>query len=330
VTERLVDGFGRVHTDLRLSVTDRCNLRCRYCMPAEGLAWLPREELLTVDELVRLAGVAVRLGVTNIRVTGGEPLLRPQLPEIIGGLAGLRPRPRLALTTNGIGLDRLAAPLAAAGLDRVNVSLDTLDRERFAELTRRDRLGDVLAGLDAAAGAGLWPVKMNAVLQKSHVEHGDAEALLEYAIGHGYELRFIEAMPLDAGRVWNRAAMVTAAELLDRLSARWRLTPLPGRGSAPAQRYLVDGGPGTVGVVASVTRPFCGDCDRVRLTADGALRICLFAREEADLRGPLRAGAADPELAVRMRAAIAGKRPGHGIDDPGFLQPDRPMSAIGG
>jgi cyclic pyranopterin phosphate synthase len=330
VTDRLVDGFGRVHTDLRLSVTDRCNLRCRYCMPAEGLAWLPRAELLTVDELVRLAAIAVRLGVRSIRLTGGEPLLRPDLPEIVGRLAALDPRPALALTTNGVGLAEVAGRLAGAGLDRVNVSLDTLDPDRFAELTRRRRLGDVLAGIAAAAAAGLQPVKLNAVLQRNHLRAGDAEALLDFAIRHGYELRFIEAMPLDAQHAWDRTAMVTAADVLERLSRRWTLTPLPGRGSAPAERFLVDDGPATVGLVASVTAPFCEACDRLRLTADGALRNCLFAREESDLRGPLRAGASDAELAVRMRAAVAGKRAGHGIDAPGFRQPDRPMSAIGG
>jgi cyclic pyranopterin phosphate synthase len=325
----LVDGFGRVHTDLRISVTDRCNLRCEYCMPAEGLPWLAKPELLTAEEITRLAGVAVALGVRTVRLTGGEPLLRPDLVAIVGGLASLRPRPQLALTTNGLGLNRLAGPLAQAGLDRVNVSLDTIDRDTFTALTRRDRLHDVLAGLRAATAAGLEPVKLNAVLLRGRNDTQAAE-LLDFALAGGYQLRFIEAMPLDAQHAWTRTSMVTAEEILAALSAGHSLTPLDGRGSAPAEVYLVDGGPATVGVIASVTRPFCGACDRLRLTADGQLRNCLFARTESDLRTPLRAGASDAELADRMVAAIAAKKAGHGINDPGFLQPERPMSAIGG
>jgi cyclic pyranopterin phosphate synthase len=326
----LVDRFGRAHTDLRVSLTDRCNLRCTYCMPAEGLEWLPRPEVLTDDEVVRAVGVAVReLGITDVRLTGGEPLLRRGLADLVARLAALRPRPRLALTTNGIGLARLAPALAAAGLDRVNVSLDTLRRDRFVALTRRDRLGDVLAGIDAALAAGLTPVKLNAVVMRG-VNDDEVADLLRYALATGVQLRFIEQMPLDAQHAWDRSTMVTADEVFDRLSAAHRLTPLPGRGSAPAETFLVDDGPAVVGIIASVTRPFCGSCDRVRLTADGQIRNCLFAREESDLRSALRAGASDDELAVRWRAAVAGKRAGHGIDDPSFLQPDRPMSAIGG
>jgi cyclic pyranopterin phosphate synthase len=326
----LVDRFGRAHTDLRVSLTDRCNLRCTYCMPAEGLEWLPRPEVLTDDEVVRAVGVAVReLGITDVRLTGGEPLLRRGLADLVARLAALRPRPRLALTTNGIGLARLAPALAAAGLDRVNVSLDTLRRDRFVALTRRDRLGDVLAGIDAALAAGLTPVKLNAVVMRG-VNDDEVADLLRYALATGVQLRFIEQMPLDAQHAWDRSTMVTADEVFDRLSAAHRLTPLAGRGSAPAETFLVDDGPAVVGIIASVTRPFCGSCDRVRLTADGQIRNCLFAREESDLRSALRAGASDDELAVRWRAAVAGKRAGHGIDDPSFLQPDRPMSAIGG
>jgi cyclic pyranopterin phosphate synthase len=326
----LVDRFGRVHSDLRVSLTDKCNLRCTYCMPAEGLDWLPSPDLLTDDEVVRLVGLAVsQLGITAVRLTGGEPLLRRGLVDIVGRLAALEPRPKLALTTNGIGLARLAGELAAAGLDRVNVSLDTLQRERFQEMTRRDRLDDVLAGLEAAAAAGLVPVKVNAVLMRG-VNDDEALDLLDFCLERGYEMRFIEQMPLDAQHSWTRADMVTAEELLESLGAAHTLTPLAGRGSAPAEDFLVDDGPATVGVIASVTKPFCAACDRVRLTADGQLRNCLFAREESDLRGPLRSGATDAELAARFRASIAGKRAGHGIDDPTFLQPDRPMSAIGG
>ena len=325
----LVDRYGRVATDLRVSLTDRCNLRCTYCMPAEGLRWLPKPELLTDDELVRLVGVAVGLGVTEVRLTGGEPLVRPGVVEIVRRLAELRPRPDLSLTTNGLGLARLAAPLRAAGLDRVNVSLDTVDRDRYAALTRRDRLPDVLAGLRAATAAGLEPVKVNAVLMRG-VNDDDAVDLLRFCLEHGYRLRFIEQMPLDPQHAWDRRRMLTAEEILDRLREVWTLTPGEDRGSSPAETWLVDGGPATVGVIGSVTRPFCGSCDRVRLTADGQVRNCLFAREEADLRSALRAGASDAGLAARFRTAMAGKRAGHGIDDPAFLQPDRPMSAIGG
>jgi cyclic pyranopterin phosphate synthase len=328
---RLVDQHGRVATDLRISVTDRCNLRCTYCMPAEGLAWLPGPELLTDTELVRLIEVAVgQLGVTELRFTGGEPLLRPGLVGIVRAAAGLPGRPRTSITTNGLMLTRLAGPLAEAGLGRVNVSLDTLDRVRFKALTRRDHIAHVFAGLDAAAEAGLTPVKLNAVLMRG-VNDDEAVPLLEFALANGYELRFIEQMPLDAQHGWSRGEMVTADEILAQLSRAFTLTPDPAeRAGAPAELWLVDGGPAKVGVIGSVTRPFCGDCDRTRLTADGQVRNCLFSRTESDLRGPLRAGASDVELAGLWRAAMWGKHAGHGIDDPSFLQPDRPMSAIGG
>jgi cyclic pyranopterin phosphate synthase len=328
----LADSFGRVATDLRVSLTDRCNLRCSYCMPPEGLDWLPGPDQLTDDELVRLLGIAVqRLGITEIRFTGGEPILRRGLAGIIARTATLTPRPEISLTTNGIGLARLAAPLHEAGLDRVNVSLDTLDAATFVKLARRDRLHDVLAGLAAAAATGLAPVKVNAVLMRD-VNDLEAPDLLQYCLDRGYQMRFIEQMPLDAQHGWRRENMVTADEILEALSAKFSLTSDdPGaRGSAPAEIFLVDGGPDRVGVIASVTRPFCGSCDRVRLTADGQVRNCLFAREESDLRAALRAGADDDELAERWRSAVASKLPGHGINDPGFLQPARPMSAIGG
>ncbi|RKN46284.1 GTP 3',8-cyclase MoaA [Micromonospora endolithica] len=327
----LVDRYGRVARDLRVSLTDKCNLRCTYCMPAEGLPWLAGPQLLSDDEIVRLVRVAVGLlGVTEVRFTGGEPLIRPGLVGIVAAVAALEPRPRISLTTNGIGLDRLAATLRAAGLDRVNVSLDTLDRDRFARLTRRDRLDDVLAGLAGAARAGLTPVKINSVLMRG-VNDDEAPALLRFALDHGYELRFIEQMPLDAQHGWDRTTMVTADEILATLRQAYALAPDPVvRGAAPAETWLVDGGPARVGVIGSVTRPFCGDCDRTRLTADGQVRNCLFATEESDLRAALRGGADDAELARRWRAAMWGKRAGHGIDDPTFLQPDRPMSAIGG
>ena len=328
----LTDSFGRVATDLRISLTDRCNLRCTYCMPAEGLDWLPRAELLSGDEIIRLTRIAVtRLGVTEVRLTGGEPLLRPGLPGLVARIAALRPRPEVSLTTNGIALARLAEPLREAGLDRLNVSLDTLSPPVFKQLTRRDRLGDVLAGLAAAATAGLTPVKVNTVLMRGVNDH-EAPGLLAFCLANGYQLRFIEQMPLDAQHGWERSQMVTADEILAALSADYTLTPDDPevRGAAPAETFLVDGGPATVGVIASVTRPFCGTCDRVRLTADGQIRNCLFARSESDLRTPLRAGASDEEIAGQWMRAVAVKLPGHGINDPGFLQPSRPMSAIGG
>ncbi|MEV6491830.1 GTP 3',8-cyclase MoaA [Actinoplanes sp. NPDC051633] len=332
----LVDRFGRVATDLRVSLTDRCNLRCTYCMPEEGLAWLPNEQQLTDDEVVRLVRIAVELlGVSEVRFTGGEPLIRRGLVGIIQACAALRPRPRLSVTTNGIGLQRLAVPLRDAGLDRVNVSMDTLDPQRFHELTRRDRHADVLAGLRAAAAAGLTPVKINAVLMQG-VNDDEAASLLRFALDHGYELRFIEQMPLDAQHRWDRHTMVTADDILASL-AGFHLEPdAVSRGTAPAETWVVpgytalDGGPARVGVIGSVTRPFCGDCDRTRLTADGQIRNCLFATEESDLRGLLRSAASDETIAAAWQTATLGKRAGHGIDDPSFLQPDRPMSAIGG
>ena len=332
MSDVLKDSFGRIATDLRVSLTDRCNLRCSYCMPAEGLDWLPGPAILTDDEVARLVAVAVqRLGVTEVRFTGGEPLLRRGLTGIVARTAALEPRPEISLTTNGIGLARLAAPLRQAGLDRLNVSLDTLSRQTFKTLTRRDRLPDVLAGLSAAADAGLAPVKVNTVLMRG-VNDREAPSLLRFCLARGYQLRFIEQMPLDAQHGWQRAEMVTADEILAALSQQFTLTPVgpADRGSAPAEAFLVDGGPARVGVIGSVTRPFCGACDRVRLTADGQVRNCLFATAESDLRTPMRDGASDDELAAIWRRAVAIKLPGHGINDPGFLQPARPMSAIGG
>ncbi|MER7130239.1 GTP 3',8-cyclase MoaA [Streptosporangium saharense] len=328
----LRDSFGRVATDLRVSLTDRCNLRCSYCMPPEGLEWLPKPELLTADEIVRLVTLAVeRLGVTEVRYTGGEPLLRRELVDIVARTSSLRPAPQVSLTTNGIGLVRMATPLAEAGLSRVNVSLDTLDRETFRRLAHRDRLSDVLDGLAAADAAGLRPVKVNSVLMRGVNDH-EAAALLRHCLERGYELRFIEQMPLDAQHGWSRENMITAEEILAALRKDFDLTEAdPGeRGSAPAELFLVDGGPARVGVIGSVTRPFCGSCDRVRLTADGQVRNCLFATDESDLRSAMRAGASDEELAERWLAAVRIKKAGHGIDDPSFLQPSRPMSAIGG
>lgn len=334
-TGPLVDTFGRVHTDLRISLTDRCNLRCTYCMPAEGLDWIPSRHLLSADELIRLMRIGVdRLGITDIRFTGGEPLLARHLEGVVAGAAALRPRPEIALTTNGLGLARRAGALVAAGLDRINVSLDTVDRVHFAELTRRDRLPDVLAGLDAAAQAGMRPIKVNAVLDPK-ITGDDIINLLRYCLLHGYHLRVIEMMPLDADHNWNRDAGLSVEELLEAVQARFTLRPDPKpRGSAPAEVWLVDEGPetpaGTFGIIASVSRPFCGDCDRTRLTADGQIRNCLFAAEEYDLRALLRDGFDDAAIEQAWRAAMWTKKAGHGINDPDFIQPDRPMSAIGG
>lgn len=337
---RLIDRFGRAATDLRISLTDRCNLRCSYCMPPEGLDWMPDERVLSDDEIIRLITVAVgRLGVDEVRFTGGEPLLRKGLEDILAATTALRTAagkpPQTALTTNGLGLKHRAKRLAAAGLARVNVSLDSLDRARYARITHRDRLDDVLAGLRAAAETGLAPVKINAVLLRG-VNEDEAVPLLAWALAHGYRLRFIEQMPLDPHGAWERTSMVTADEILATLQTAFTLVPTgpATRGAAPAETWLVDGGgpdgSATVGIVASVTRPFCGDCDRTRLTADGQIRNCLFARGETDLRGLLRSGADDEELATVWRGAMWAKLAGHGIDDPSFLRPARPMSAIGG
>lgn len=334
----LADRFGRVARDLRVSLTDRCNLRCTYCMPAEGLPWLPDDQVLTDDEMVRLIAIAVeRLGVHEVRFTGGEPLMRRGLERIVAATAALRRAdgtpPGTSLTTNALGLAHRARGLAAAGLDRVNVSLDSLDRARYTRLSRRDRLPDVLAGLAAARDAGLSPVKVNTVLMRG-VNDDEAVPLLRWALAEGYRLRFIEQMPLGPRAAWDPATMVTAEQILTRLRAAFDLTPVDARGADPAQTWAVDSadphGNGVVGIIGSVTRPFCGDCDRVRLTADGQMRDCLFARHETDLRGLLRSGADDTELADAWARAMLRKGPGHGINDAGFRQPGRPMSTIGG
>jgi GTP 3',8-cyclase len=326
----LVDRFGRVAHDLRVSITSACSLRCTYCMPAEGLPVIPRDELLSATEIARLVGIAVRdLGVREVRFTGGEPLTRGDLVEIIARSAAAAPGTPLALTTNGIGLEKRAQALADAGLSRVNVSLDTLDREHFTRLTRRDRLPAVLAGIAAAHRAGLGPLKLNAVAMRETLH--DAPALLAWAIDHGCRLRFIEQMPLDADEKWQRDNMVDAEELLRVLGERFVLDPV-GREdpAAPSEEWLVDGGPATVGIIASVTRSFCAACDRTRLTAEGSVRSCLFGDDETDLRGMLRSGADDAEIADRWRAAMWGKKAGHGIDDEDFVRPLRSMGGIGG
>lgn len=328
----LIDPHGRVHRDLRVSLTDKCNLRCTYCMPAEGLPWLPKDELLTTPELLTLVEAAVTAGITEVRLTGGEPLVRPDVVEIVSGIAameGPQGRPEVSMTTNGLGLAKIAPALKEAGLTRVNVSLDTLHPERFHQITRRDRFDDVVAGMAAAHEAGLRPVKVNSVLQRG-INDDEVVDLTRWAVERGYELRFIEQMPLDAQHSWERTEMITGQEILASLRAEFDLEELPGRGAAPAERFRIDGGPATVAVVASVTMPFCGSCDRLRLTADGQLRNCLFANGETDLRGPLRSGATEEEIHALVHECLALKLPGHGINEPGFLQPPRPMSAIGG
>jgi GTP 3',8-cyclase len=327
----LIDTFGRVATDLRVSLTDRCNLRCTYCMPADGLDWLPTDVLLRAAELTRLLRIAVtRLGITSVRFTGGEPLVAKHLEDVIAATASLRPRPEITLTTNGIGLTRRAAALKRAGLDRINVSLDTVDPARFAAITRRDRLTDVMAGLQAAKSAGLYPVKVNAVLDPV-TGLDDAVALLRFCLEDGYQLRIIEQMPLDAGHQWQRGKAIGAGDVLATLQQHFDLTPdSEPRGSAPAELWRVDGGPGLVGIIASVSQAFCAACDRTRLTADGQVRNCLFATQETDLRLLMRAGGDDAAIEAAWRAAMWAKAAGHGINDPDFVQPDRPMSAIGG
>jgi len=330
----LVDTYGRVHRNLRVSLTDRCSLRCSYCMPHDFAAWLPSEDLLTTDELMTVIEVAVSQGIDEVRLTGGEPLLRPDIVEIVHRIASLDNAPRLTLTTNGVRLPDLAKPLADAGLDRINVSLDTLNRERFKTLTYRDKFNDVILGLKAAKDAGLFPIKINSVLLKG-INDDEAPALLTWALENEYSLRFIEQMPLDAGGIWDRATLITADEIYESLSSRYQLEPVENRGSSPAEEFYVDGTSATVGIIGSVTRPFCGACDRIRLTSDGQLRSCLFSNTETDLRSVLRDENASyaskcNQVAARFQKTVVSKLPGHGINDPSFIAPLRPMSAIGG
>jgi GTP 3',8-cyclase len=337
----LADRYGRRATDMRLSLTDKCNLRCTYCMPAEGLEWLAKQAVMSADEIVRIVRVGVDLlGVRELRLTGGEPLVRADLVDIIAALRQEHPDLPISMTTNGVGLDRKAAALKAAGLTRINVSLDSLHEETFAKLTRRPFLDRVLAGVDAAWAAGLGPVKLNAVLMRG-INDTESPALLAWALEKGYELRFIEQMPLDADHGWTRRNMITAAEIRELLSADYVLSPDPrARDGAPAERFEVRHRPaghvlGTVGIIASVTEPFCSDCRRTRITAEGKIMSCLFSREEFDLLGLLRAGATDRELAERWQDAMWLKPKAHGMDHvgldaPDFVQPDRSMSAIGG
>jgi cyclic pyranopterin phosphate synthase len=326
----LVDRFGRTARDLRISITEKCSLRCTYCMPAQGLPSIPREDLLTATEIARLVGIGVRdLGVHDVRFTGGEPLMRADLAEIIGLSSAVAGDASISMTTNGIGLDHRIHELVAAGLTRINISLDTVDRDHFARLTRRDRLPAVFAGIQAAKDAGLTPLKINAVLMRDTL--AGAADLLGWSLANGVRLRFIEQMPLDADETWARDNMVDAAELLDVLGVRFELTrPHREDVHSPAEEWLVNGGPATVGIIASVTRSFCEACDRTRITAEGTVRSCLFGDDETDLRGLLRDGADDETIANRWRAAMWGKQAGHGMSLPGFTRPVRSMGAIGG
>jgi GTP 3',8-cyclase len=328
----LTDRFGRVVRDLRISVTDRCNFRCTYCMDEE-MTWLPRAEVLTFEEFERIARLMVeRYGVEGVRLTGGEPTVRHNLPVLVAKLATLRTDAGpidVAMTTNGAALRALAGKLRAAGLRRVNISLDTLDRERFAAMTRRDELPRVLDGIAAAAEAGFDPVKINAVVMRG-VNDDELVDLATFGRAHGVEVRFIEWMPLDAGGGWDVDQVVGQDEIVSRIDAVYPLEQLPARGAAPADRWRYRDGGGTVGVIPSVTKPFCGDCDRVRLTADGQFRTCLFATDETDLRDALRSGESDDELAARIEHAVAGKWAGHHINQVDFVRPARSMSQIGG
>lgn len=327
----LVDPFGRIHTDLRLSITDRCNLRCVYCLPEEDVAFRPREEILTFEEIARVARVAHSLGVVTARVTGGEPLIRRGVVELVRQLAEVG-FTDLAMTTNGTNLPALAPSLADAGLTRVNVSCDSLREERFPQIRRRGVLSRVLEAMSAAEAAGLVPLKVNVVLIGG-VNDDEVLDFARHARETGRFVRFIEFMPLDATGLWQREAVVPSEEVLSRIHETYPLVPLdPDRkGHEPADRFrFADGSPGEVGVIASVTRAFCGACNRLRLTADGAIRNCLFSDDEVPIRDAMRAGAGDEELALAIRRCVWGKRPGHGINDPGFLKPVRSMSMIGG
>ena len=336
---QLLDKYGRVARDLRVSLTDRCNLRCTYCMPAEGLEWLPTEDTLTTSEVVRLLRIAVDdLGITKVRFTGGEPLLRRDLAEIIASAASLRTDegvpPDIALTTNGLGLDRKLPLLIEAGLQRVNISLDTMDREHYARLTRRDRYEDVRRSIDAVDNAGLRPLKINAVIMQD-VNEDAILPLAEFCLGRGYQLRFIEQMPLGPKHTWARDKMVTQESILAELRPRYTLTPdTDGDTTAPATLWHVAGDSvqpgGSIGIIASVTAPFCAGCDRTRITSDGQVRNCLFANSERDLRSIMRDGGSDADIIEAWTAEHLVKAQAHGINDEGFVQPERTMSAIGG
>jgi GTP 3',8-cyclase len=326
----LVDSWGREIRSVRISVTDKCNFRCRYCMPAEGLEWLPRDEVLSFEEIARLVRVLSEMGVDEVRLTGGEPLVRRDLPVLVSFLAGIPGVRDLSLTTNGVLLDRLAAPLVEAGLTRLNVSLDSLSHVRFAEITRRDALDRVLAGLEEAERyPELRPIKVNCVAIRGFTEE-EVPALAELARRKPYIVRFIEFMPLDADEAWKEDEVLTGGEIRALIEERWPLVEVPAKASSTARRFRFADGAGEIGFVNPVSEPFCSSCDRIRLTADGQLRTCLFSRREWDLKAPLREGASDEELARLIRFAVRHKELKHKINDPGFVRASRSMSQIGG
>ena len=330
----LVDSFGRVVRDLRISVTDRCNFRCTYCMPAEGMTWLDRSEVLTYEEIERVARICVEtFSVDSLRLTGGEPTVRAHLPQLISKLAALRlpdgTKPDIALTTNGATLRNIALELRNAGLDRINVSLDSLKPERFFAMTRRDELHNVLAGIAEAQIAGFSPIKVNAVVERG-ANDDEILDLVRYGRDNNVEVRFIEFMPLDATNEWERNKVVSQDEIVATIAAEFPLELMPARGAAPADRWRFLDGKGTVGVIPSVTHPFCGDCDRVRLTSDGQFRTCLFATDESDIRSLLRNGGTDKEIAELIQVAVGAKWAGHQINQVNFIRPNRSMSQIGG
>jgi GTP 3',8-cyclase len=328
--EPLVDSWSRAIESLRVSVTDKCNFRCTYCMPADGLEWLPKSEVLSFEEIERLVRVLARMGVREVRLTGGEPLVRRELPELVRMLAGVPGVDDLSLTTNGVLLDRLAGPLVAAGLERINVSLDSLSHVRFAELTRRDALDQVLRGLEEAERyPELRPIKVNCVALKGFTEE-EVPALAELARRKPYVVRFIEFMPLDADEVWREDRVLTGGEIRALIEERWPLVEVPAPPSSTARRFRFADDAGEIGFVNPVSEPFCSACDRIRLTADGQLRTCLFSRREWDLKGPLRSGVSDEELERRIRFAVRHKELKHRISDEGFVRASRSMSQIGG
>ena len=328
--EPLVDSWGRPIRSLRVSVTDKCNFRCRYCMPAEGLEWLPREEVLSFEEIERLVGLLAAMGVEEIRLTGGEPLVRRDVPVLVEKLARIDGVRDLSLTTNGVLLDRLAGPLVAAGLRRINVSLDSLSHVRFAEITRRDALDRVLAGLaEAERYPELRPIKVNCVAVRGFTE-AEVPALAELARRKPYVVRFIEFMPLDADEAWREDDVLTGGEIRALIEERWPLVEVPAKASSTARRFRFADGAGEIGFVNPVSEPFCSSCDRIRLTADGKLRTCLFSRREWDLKEPLRAGASDAGLEALLRDAVAHKELKHRISERGFVRASRSMSQIGG
>jgi GTP 3',8-cyclase len=330
LVEPLVDSWGRAIKSVRVSVTDKCNFRCRYCMPAEGLEWLARDEVLSFEEIERLVGLLAAMGVDEVRLTGGEPLVRREVPVLVEKLARLDGVRDLSLTTNGVLLDRLAGPLVAAGLRRINVSLDSLSHVRFAEITRRDALDRVLAGLaEAERYPELRPIKVNCVAVKGFTE-SEVPALAELARRKPYVVRFIEFMPLDADEAWREDDVLTGGEIRAEIEKHWPLVEIPAKASSTARRFRFADGAGEIGFVNPVSEPFCSTCDRIRLTADGKLRTCLFSRREWDLKEPLRAGASDLELEGLLRRAVAHKELKHRINEPGFVRASRSMSQIGG